>query len=84
MLHVVEILSCGMFLQPDGLISRHETLEVAMNHNRPYCFPEKKIAFSMFIVHIIDYYDQRSVALIQNELRTKVDCLDGKNLSVSC
>ena len=37
----------------------------------------------MFIVHIIDYYDQRSVALIQNELRTKVDCLDGKNLSVS-
>ena len=29
----------------------------------------------MFIVHIIDYYDQRSVALIQNELLTKVDCL---------
>ena len=45
MLHVVEILSCGMFLQPDGLISRHETLEVAMNHNRPYCFPEKKDCF---------------------------------------
>ena len=59
-LHVVEILSCGVFLQPERLVLGHETLDININinHNRPHCFPEKKLAFSMFIVHIIDYYDQ--------------------------